>query len=690
MKNTPIIVEEMEKVLKEVNNERYYSKEEKDGRVIKEVLNKGIVIEDLNRYEEGLIKGILKNDIIKKHFTKNVAGSTIVLIDRLIDLLEVNLYFKDSFTNYKNKIGLAVDRNFIRETNDVVLDFPYKDTILKAGMTREDVEKFDDVDEDFYHELINAEERDRLFDEKIFVNSKKHDSNGVNYIDSFSDNDNLIIKGNNLIALHSIKERYRGQVKCIYIDPPYNTENDSFEYNDKFNRSTWLTFMKNRLEIAWDLLKDDGVIFVQCDDNEQAYLKVLMDEIFGEENFVNNIAVKMSEPSGNKMSHVDKRFLKIKEYILLYKMPSAKKFNPIKIPKDSWDEEYNKFLKNFSREDKKTIDDIAYKSTLDEVITEEDINVVDSILSRVESISINEAYKLFNEHNIVFDEWLKANSYRIYRTAASTSVKKLADQKRSYHNSCYFSVKSSRDGLLYLVKGDYSKTSKSPRLQILFAEDYLDVYVGDFWSDIATTGLEAEGELEFKNGKKPEKILERVISFSTEERDLVLDFFMGSGTTAAVAHKMNRRYIGIEQMDYIEDKAVERLKKVIEGEKSGISKDVNWQGAGSFVYVELMEKSRGYIKDLQKADSYSSLKEIYERMLDNVDINFKVDLEKVKEIINEAKISVEDMKEILIQIIDKNQLYYNYSEIEDENVRDLISDSDYKFNKSFYEGDING
>ena len=158
---------------------------------------------------------------------------------------------------------------------------------------------------------------------------------------------------------------------------------------------------------------------------------------------------------------------------------------------------------------------------------------------------------------------------------------------------------------------------------------------------------------------------------------------MGSATTQAVAHKMNRRYIGIEQMDYINTVSVPRLQKVIEGEQGGISKDVDWQGGGSFVYVELMEKNRGFLKSIQNAETQTELYDVYQFMLEEAEIDFRVDLEAVKNTLNELSFS--DQKKTLIKIIDKNQLYYNYSEIDDENVRDLISDNDYAFNKNFYD-----
>ncbi|SHE70130.1 DNA methylase [Atopostipes suicloacalis DSM 15692] len=181
---------------------------------------------------------------------------------------------------------------------------------------------------------------------------------------------------------------------------------------------------------------------------------------------------------------------------------------------------------------------------------------------------------------------------------------------------------------------------------------------------------------------KPEELIKLIIKVTTSENDLVLDFFMGSSTTQAVAHKMNRRYIGIEQMDYINTVSVPRLQKVIEGEQGGVSKDVDWLGGGSFVYAELMEKNRGYLDDVMNASDQKALQKVLDLMLENADFDFRVDLEEIKNTLN--KLSFEDQKRTLIKIIDKNQLYYNYSEIEDKNVRDLISDNDYKFNKNFY------
>ena len=157
---------------------------------------------------------------------------------------------------------------------------------------------------------------------------------------------------------------------------------------------------------------------------------------------------------------------------------------------------------------------------------------------------------------------------------------------------------------------------------------------------------------------------------------------MGSATTQAVAHKMNRRYIGIEQMDYINSISVPRLQKVIEGEQGGISKDVAWKKGGSFVYVELMEKNRGFVKSIEQAKNKTEIQNVFEFMLNEADIDFNIHLEKLKDSFYD--LSLIEQKQRLIQIIDKNQLYYNYYELEDERVSDLLSENDIKFNQNFY------
>lgn len=394
-----------------------------DGKYMNgDVLKRNAIIDDLDKYDENLLEALLSDKLIHDTYTKKIAGVEVFETNQFISMLEFKDYWEDSYTKYTNKIGLTAGGKFIDESEDVVLDFPYKDCVLKAGMTKEDAK---DSDEPFLNEIIAKPEIDELLEPKVFVHAKRYDADGEHEADSFTDTDNLIIKGNNLIALYSLKERYAGKVKMIYLDVPFNTEND-FPYNDKFSHSTWLTFIKNRIDIAKELLSDDGILFFHADDNEIFYAKILLDNILGRDKFINSISVKLAEASGVKMSNVNKRFLKSKDTILLYKKTNFPiKFNPIKISKEKWDPEYNKIFVNLSNDDFKTISKILSK----EEGSTEDIATLDRLLRNVSISSVSAEYKKSNS-KLSLDDWRKENAYRIFRTAASSSVKKLADEKK--------------------------------------------------------------------------------------------------------------------------------------------------------------------------------------------------------------------------------------------------------------------
>lgn len=548
-------------------------------------LNKSKVIQDLDRYDKELLETFISNETIKENFTIDINGNIVIQTNKLMELFEADEYWQDSYTKYSKKIGLTANGKFIDESTDVVLDFPYKDTVLKASMSKEDKDK-DDLrpDEPFLNVLIAKEEIDVLLDKKLLVNAKKYSQEGVKDVNQFNRNDNLIIKGNNLLALHSLKNQYAGKVKMIYIDPPFNTNGDSFIYNDRFNHSTWLTFMKNRLEIAKELLATDGTIYIHLDYNEVHYLKVLMDEIFGRENFLNEIVWAYRE------RETSKRFYNRKHDTILF---YAKDIN-------------SKYTFNY-----------------------------DAIREQYSDVTIKK-FKYTDENG---------RKYRL-RTKDGKSDPAVEDEN-TYRQ--------------------YLDEASGPLPRDWFVMPFLN---------------QAADERVGFNTQKPELLVAKFIKASTNENDIVLDFFSGSGTTVAAAHKLNRRYIGIEQMDYIESITVPRMKKVIEGDRTGIAEEVNWTGGGSFVYAELMEKNRGFLNSIRDAENQNELRKTFDFMLEEAEIDFKVDLEKVKDTLYE--LSLDDQKRTLIKIIDKNQLYYNYSEIDDENVRDLITDNAYEFNKSFY------
>lgn len=634
----------------------------------------------------------LKLILLKKNYLKNIAGQYLFQIDQLEEAILYDDYWDTSYTKYENRVGLTSNGKFIKNNQDVVLDFPFKDCVLTASMTKEDSKNgYDDA---FLNEVIEKDEIDRLFDKKILNNAKRYDVNGETNADYFdSKKDNLIIKGNNLLALHTLADIYANKVKLIYIDPPYNTGSDSFAYNDNFNHSSWLTFMKNRLEVAKNLLSSDGMIFVQTDDKEHAYLKVLMDSIF-ENKYLNTLVIKAKSSSGASGGGEDKKFKKNVEFILVYANPEAK----LNIQKRAF--LLNDYIQKRKDEGKK----FAYDSVL---VNKGTMKKIDEILDGrgkkielfdVRDYEIKSVSALAKEESISEKEVYIKYLDRIFTTEnAQTSIRgrvRKAINDFGYTIARYIPISGKNKGKLT----DVGFIGEKKRLvSFLSSTTYVEggqIYktekAGTLWDDISWSSIKNEGEIEFPNGKKPEKLLQRIISSATLKNDVVVDFFMGSASTQATALKMGRRFVGVEQIDSQIDTSIRRLNNVIFGEQSGISKNCNWQGGGSFVYAELMPKNMSYLQDLISAKTFDEMHEIYKRMLSGIgesqeaaNISFKADLHKIEW--DTDKVRFEDQKRLLIKLLDKNDLYYNYSEIDDKNVQKLLSNSDYQFNKSFYE-----
>lgn len=394
---------------------------------------------------------------------------------------------------------------------------------------------------------------------------------------------NMLIQGDNLEALKALLPYYKGQVKCIYIDPPYNIDaavGDAFD--DNLAHAQWLGIMYPRLELLRELLADGGLIFASIDDKEGAYLTVLMDEVFGRSNRINTVAVKMSEASGVKMAHVDKRLPKLKEWLLIYGKGKRPKFSIDLMPPEKWNEEYKTILLGL---DYSEIQEIKEKTALENA-SESDVDRCNILLSKSETISFSKFFKAEGISEKDQTQWKFDNAYRIIQAVGSGSVFSLA--KRSKKSGGQISAALSSTGLVYLFKNEFDHEAKSPRVQVIFADENLMTHPGDFWPDIKTTGgVGQEGGVLFPNSKKPERLIERVIKIGTAEHDLVLDSFLGSGTTAAVAHKLGRRWIGVEMGKHAKDLCVPRLKSVIKGEQGGISEAVGWKGGGGFSFYRL-------------------------------------------------------------------------------------------------------
>ncbi|MCO5268896.1 MAG: site-specific DNA-methyltransferase [Brumimicrobium sp.] len=272
-------------------------------------LKKWVVISKAQNFDEELIALLLENETIKAYFFKEIVGVTVFNQVLFLQFLEQKNYLNDSYTQFKNKVGLTIDGKYLKQRNEVALVWPFKDCILEGGQSREE----DKREEIFFNEVLAQDEITQLLEPKVLTNAKHFSSDGEKPFEKFNRNeegtitDNLIIKGNNLLALHSLKQEFAGKVKLIYIDPPYNTGGDSFGYNDRFNHSSWLTFMKSRLEVAKEMLSNDGSILVQADWNEIHYLKVLLDSIFKRENFRNEIIWAYHGPGSPKMKQYNRK-----------------------------------------------------------------------------------------------------------------------------------------------------------------------------------------------------------------------------------------------------------------------------------------------------------------------------------------------------------------------------------------------
>lgn len=430
--------------------------------------------------------------------------------------------------------------------------------------------------------------------------------------------------------------------------------------------------MKNRLEVAKELLRDDGVIFVQCDDNEQAYLKVLMDEVFGKEKFFETIILKSSTESGVNAINVKRgeRLFKVKEYILFYSKNTSFKFNPF----------YTKtnFNINYRYE--------VIKKDNEYVIT----NLYEKFKDDFKNLQISSTEKDLLAKN-KFTKYALSNANNMY--SLEKNIKKSGEKFKEFarNNMQKGGVDeyiNSKNELKLIYEGGVFVPLKERIIEDEKGNSF-GLLASDLWLDIGTTPS-SEGGVRFNNGKKSEKLLERIIKMTTQPNDIILDFHLGSGTTAAVAHKMGRQYIGIEQMDYIEEIAVKRLEKVIDGEQGGISQSVNWQGGGEFVYFELAKYNQKAKEILQDCKNYEKLKEFFSLMYEKYFLNYNLaSKEFLEATINEQNfknLSLDEQKAIFISMLDNNQMYINFSEIDDEKFK--LSDEDISLSKEFYKGKI--
>ncbi len=611
-----------------------------DGKLLK---NK--IIELALAMDGSLLKLLLTHAGLKKHFFSDVEGVLVFDKIKFQKFISNKQFLPDSYTAFKNKIGLTANDEFITESKEVVLAWPYKDCVLEGGQTKEDAKR----NEVFWNETLAPDEIDQLLSPKVLTNFKKYDKDGEHPVTEITLNDNLIIKGNNLLALHSLEKVYRGRVKLIYIDPPYNTGGDSFQYNDSFNHSTWLSFMRNRLLIARDLLRNDGVIFIQCDDNEQAYLRVLCDEIFNRQNFVDTFIWKNTDNA----PALSKKTRKNIEFIHCY------------------EKRINKSIEYRGRSsDNDDAPLLNSGNPIKELNFQENIihfNIEDGIYKK----GTYDGVELLND--LIVENGLNKNSIKLkgkFKWGQDTVANEIK-------NGTYFLIKTQKMSIRYQrVNASTMAPDK------LIDDTYLSKAIGVATNEDARKEINGV-DVDFNSFPKPESLISFLIQAVTKEGDIILDFFAGSGTTGVVAHKLKRKYILCEQMDYVESTIVKRLNKVISGEQGGISKTVNWQGGGSFIFFELAKANQEYIDKIQETSTKEQLQAIWTAMQDKAFISYNVDIAAINNKANGFDdLTLEEQQHFLIEILDKNMLYVPYTSIDDKDYN--ISEEDKKLNRQFY------
>ena len=601
------------------------------------------------KLDHTLIRLLLSDPAIKSTFFDEIDGHWVFNHNTFIDYINEKNFLANSYTQFRNKIGLNIDGKFLSERGEVSLVWPYKDCVLEGGQTK-DEEKRKEI---FFNEILAQDEINQMFDPKVLTNWKRHTAAGEQDVTEIKrDNDtireNLIIKGNNLIALHTLKQQFHGQVKLIYIDPPYNTGSDSFGYNDSFNHSSWLTFMKNRLEVAREFLKDDGIILIHIDDQEMHYLKLVADEIFGRDNFIATVPRKTRSGKSDVPYKLSQDF----DWMLMYTKGASTKDNL--------------FQRDVSRRYYKTSDFPDNEWRLSDLTTQRTIHE-----------RPNSNFTLVNPRN---GEGFPVNPNRCWGITKD-SVDEYLKNKKIVFPGDYDFLNIKRPAMRVFKSEDIGKTA-------YVSSDFLNQVMDELLKNMVNRKgtdeiVEIFGRKAFAYPKN-ELLMQRIIEYTTEERDIVLDFHLGSGTTAAVAHKMGRQYIGIEQMDYADTLPVERLKKVIAGERGGISEAVNWQGGGGFIYCELMEYNQAYMDKIRSAQSSEELVALWRDIAENSFLNWYVNAETPQEAIDDfnAIDDIEAQKRLLVDLLDKNQLYVNLSEIEDGDF--AVNKEDRLLNQIFY------
>lgn len=616
-----------------------------DGRLLKNQ-----IVEDALSIQPLLVKELLGNEKMKKVFFTDVEGVMVFDKIKFQRFVSDTQFLGGSYTMFKNKIGLANENGrFVSESREVVLSWPYKDCMLEGGQTKEDAKR----NEVFWNETLAPDEVNRLTEPKVFSNFKRYDKEGEHQVDHLSDNDNLIIKGNNLLALHSLKKKYAGQVKLIYIDPPYyfrkKLSTDTFKYNSNFHLSTWLTFMRDRLECAKHLLAPSGTIWIHMGDEGMHYLKLVADQVFGINHFIGTLPRR----TRNGKSDVPFNFSQDFDWLLVYtnveesqavmgRAVERKYYTTEDYPGKPW-----------------RLADLTKQTTAKER-ENSFFTMVDPKTGKEYPPSEKRTWCITKE---TFDSHYKRGYIVFPDDYDFLKITKPYSRKFKYEDE---------------ANGKLSSIISDCQIQ-----QFLKSLLYDCKNEIGNNEInDLFGHDEFDYAK-PENLIKIIMEAVTNEGDLVMDFFSGSGTTVAVAHKLGRKYIGCEQIDHQIELTVNRLNEVICGEQGGVSKSIGWQGGGSFVYCELSKANGKFADEIENAETTGQLMDIWNRMKATDYLNYKVDVKEVDANVADFEgLNLDDQKRFLIECLDKNLLYVPLSDIDSNEYG--VTDEDKRLTREFY------
>ena len=523
---------------------------------------------------------------------------------------------------------------------NIELDFPYKDTVLKAGMDKSDAKR---STEPYLNKIIAKDEINALVEPKAFRNAEV-----IGDVDAADPN--LLIKGNNLIALYSLAKRYSDAVKLIYVDVPYyfkeQKETDSFLYNSNFKLSTWLVFMENRLQEAFKLLKDDGSIWIHVGEDGMHYLKVLCDQIFSPENYVGTLPRKTRDGKSDVPFNFSQDF----DWLLVY----TKSTNPEdaivgrKIQRKYYE------TPDFPGRKWRTADATTQKTIKER--PNSDFTMVNPKTGKEYPVNPDRSWAVTKD---TFQEWY--------------------DRGGIGFPDDYDFTKGHRPFRRVFKDEDDKKDKLSSVSSDLLLKDFIKTLL----AKSKTTKKDEYVKKQQFNYAKPEELMKQIISVTTKEGDYVMDFFSGSGTTAAAALKMNRRFIAVEQIDEQLQLSKKRLNSVVKNEdKGGISKEVDWKGGSGFIYTELASKKENLIDQINAATTIDELTQIA-KLIGDDDYQLNIDINKVWQ--NLDQVTVNDVKNAMVDILEPAQLYVSALNADDP--EEHISEKDRIFTKAFYAGD---